>query len=209
MIIQNKFLTLTIILCFLSLVSMAKDMPTFSVEVLERSALVLQITDAKEKEIQVTLKDDNGNTIHSETLTSSNLVQQKYNLKELPVGDYFLVVTYGTVIKVQPIKKGYTTLEINAEDLRTIYQPTIKQHSTYLDLNMLCHSNQKISLEIRDSEGHVIYKETIQQKGALQRRFNLFVLDKDLYTFTVSIVDTAINEAFEKIIEWSPNVATL
>lgn len=206
---KSKFMISTILLCLISLVAIAKDQSNFSVKATEANSFVLQLTHVKEAQIQVTLKDVEGETLYNETRLQSSLDQQKYDLRKLPIGDYTLVVVYDGVIKIQPIKKRKDILEIKVEELQTIFQPVFRQHSGYLDLNMLCLSDLNISLKISDAEGNMIYRESVQPNGTLQKRFNLSMLDNGNYTFTVEVDDYVVNEEFVELIEWSSALAAL
>ncbi|MFT4666959.1 MAG: hypothetical protein ACI9XB_003927 [Gammaproteobacteria bacterium] len=205
---KSKILITTVMLCFASMVSMAEDLSVFSVKVADKSSFVLKLTNIKQAKIQVTLKDEKGATLYNETLMQASLDQKKYDIGKLSSGNYTLVVAYDAVIKVQPIKKG-KVLEIEAEDLQTIFQPCIRQHSQYLDLDMLCLSDLKISLKITDVDGNVIYKELVQPKGSLQRRFNFSTLEYGLYSFTLIIEDPVLYKEFSETIVLSPVIAGL
>lgn len=210
MISKSKFLLTIAILCFTGMVAVAGNAPVFSVKVVDPNAFLLQLTDVEQAQIQITLRDANGATLHTETLKQNRVDQRKYDIKELPAGNYSLIVAYDAVIKIQPIKKGFDTLEIDAVDLQTVFQPVIRQNSAHLYLDMLCLSEDvEISLAIKDAEGRVIYDEVVQPKGALQKRFNLSRLGKGTYTFTVGVVDTVLIKEFNKTIEWSPTISSL
>ena len=207
MIIKSKFLLTTAILCLTGMVAKAGELSVFSVTVADKNAFLLQLTHVEQAQIQVSLMDANGVTLHTETLNQHRVDQRKYDIHELPSGNYSLVVAYDAVVKIQPIKKGYETLEIEPAALQTVFQPVIRQNSMYLDLDMLCLSESlEVSLKIIDAEGRVVYNEVIQPRGALQKRFNLSKLDKGVYTFSVGLVDNVQIKEFTKDIEWSPAI---
>jgi len=126
--IRSKVLIVTAMLCLTSMITMANEQPVFSVEIADKNTIALQLKNVNEPEIQVTLKDSYGVVLHDETLTESNANHRKYNFRNLPTGSYVLVVAYDDVIKVQSIKKEYKTLEIETDNLQTIYRPVFRQH---------------------------------------------------------------------------------
>ncbi len=207
--IKSKFLITIVLLCFTSLVTIAKDLSVFSVEVVDKNSFAVQLKNVKEAQIVVSLKDAKGVLLHKETFMQNRLDNRMYNLGELPSGGYTLVVVYDTVIKVQEIKKGYEILEIEAENLKTIFQPSFRQHSGFLDLNMLTLFDLKYSLEISDGAGNLIYNELVQPERTLHKRFDLSHLDKGSYVFTIRIMDDVLNNEFTKLIELSPTIAAL
>jgi len=115
------------------------------------------MTNEKNTEIEVTIKDEKGVTIHQESFKQSGLVQKQYNLKALPAGNYTIVVGSDKMLKVQSFTKVDGIIKLSAEEEQTIFQPTFRKHSQFIDLNMLCNWNEKVSLSIHDSEGRLIY----------------------------------------------------
>ena len=92
--------------------------------------------------------------------------------------------------------------------MKTIVKPTFRQHAQYVDLNMLCNWNDEVVLQMTDSEGRILYTETIQVEGsALQRRFNLSELAADSYSISVRLQNAPLNREFSELIKWSPKLA--
>lgn len=201
--IKSKFLITILIVCFTNMATYANDV--FFVKKADDNSFVIQLPNKNYSEIQVILKDIDGLYLYDATVKQSSLYQRKFNLKELPPGNYFLMVTYDSKTKVQPIIKTKNSLEIEAKDLRTIVQPVFKQHADYFDLNMICFFDLKVTMEIRDSEGNVLYSDMVQPNGSLHKRFNLSMLDAGLYTFTLGMEDYIIDAEFTELIEWSPD----
>ena len=197
----------TVILCLISMVTMANELFVFSVKKTDVNTIALQLTHVNQPEINVNLKDANGNTLYQETLEQNRLEERKYDLHQLPFGDYTLIVAYDHVLKIQPIRKDYNSLEISADEVYTIFQPTFRQHDEYVDLNMLCLGKQKLAVRITDSEGNVIHSERNLSNGSFQKRFNFSQLTKGNYTITLGIDDAIINKEFKQLIKWSPAIA--
>jgi hypothetical protein len=186
----------------------AKDLSDLSIKSEGRSTFLLELTNDSELDIKATLKNNEGVTIHYVNLSQPGIIQQRYNLQDLPFGTYTLVVASESVLKIQSIFKNEQGIEVNTEALQTVIQPTYRQHSDFLDLNMLCNWNQEVSLTIRDSEGHLIYNETIvQPEESLQRRFDLSMLKEDSYSITVGLSSAMVNQEFMKLLKWSPAIA--
>jgi hypothetical protein len=186
----------------------AKDLSDLSIKSEGRSTFLLELTNDSELDIKATLKNNEGVTIHYDNLSQPGIIQQRYNLQDLPFGTYTLVVASESVLKIQSIFKNEQGIEVNTEALQTVIQPTYRQHSDFLDLNMLCNWNQEVSLTIRDSEGHLIYNETIvQPEESLQRRFDLSMLKEDSYSITVGLSSAMVNQEFMKLFKWSPAIA--
>lgn len=204
--LKNKLFTLLLLLSFTSMTTSAKDVSVITIFSTDKNSFILRLSNTTAEQIQVTLKDNEGAILHEETIMQSGLKNRKYNLRNLPLGKYLLMVAYDDVIKVQPIKKENKILKIEAEEMQTIFQPTFTSHPEHIDLDMPCLTDAKVLLKIMDKDGNVIYKEKTQSNGRLKRRFDLSQLEEGDYIFYVKVIDTLINEGFSELIHWSPSL---
>ena len=205
----NKFLVTTSILCLVSVMSMAKETSVFSVKNAGTNGISLQLTNVIETQIQVSIKDLNGVTLYDDTLSKHKINHRKYDLRNLPIGSYSVIVTYDKMMKIQKIKKQHNSIKIEKDTVQTIFKPTFNEHSDYLDLNILSLSKQNIYLKIEDDEGRIIYTNQNQINGSYQKRFNLSQLPEGSYIFTVEFIKDNINKEFTKSINWVPSIAAL
>ena len=205
----NKFLITTSILCLVSVMSMAKETSVFSVKNAGTNGISLQLTNVIETQIQVSIKDLNGVTLYDDTLSKHKINHRKYDLRNLPIGSYSVIVTYDKMMKIQKIKKQHNSIKIEKDTVQTIFKPTFNEHSDYLDLNILSLSKQNIYLKIEDDEGRIIYTNQNQINGSYQKRFNLSQLQEGSYIFTVEFIKDNINKEFTKSINWVPSIAAL
>lgn len=205
----NKFIVAIAMVCLLVNNVMATDSSDFSLEVNNENMIDLQLNNVSESEVQVSLKDDHGITLIRETLSIKNLNLRKYDLSELPDGNYTLTVAYDQVVKVQKINKKFSALVVSERELHTILKPTFREHSNFVDLRMANNSNQQVSVKIRDSEGRTIYKEKKINSEDFVKRFDLSQLQDGTYTIAVKVIGEEITREFTKMINWSTEIATL
>lgn len=204
---KNNALAALLIFCATNSIAAPQGLKEISLRVSSQNALALQMTNEKNSEIEVTIKNEEGVTVHQESFKQSGLVQKQYNLKALPAGKYTIVVGFDKMLKVQSFTKVDGGIKLAEAAQHTIFQPTFRRHSQFIDLNMLCNWNEKVSLSIHDSEGRLIYTEMVKPEGTLERRFNLSNLKEDSYSITVGIENQMVNKEFSELIEWTPTVA--
>jgi|GEM_PF-756840 len=204
---KNTALTALLIFCVTNIVGSPQGLNDITISANSKNSLAIQMTNAKQAEIEVTIKDERGVTLHQESFKQDGLVQRSYNLNALPAGNYSLIVGSEKLLKIQSFTKVDGTIKLDTQDTQTIIEPTFRKHSQFVDLNMLCNWNERVSLSIHDSEGHLIYNEMVKPEGTLSRRFNLSDLEQDSYSITVGIESEMINQEFNKLIEWTPAVA--
>lgn len=204
-----KLLVTSSLICFFNLMAMANEASVFSIKNAGSNSISLQVKNVIQAQIQMTLKDMSGVVLHDETISKNRINNRKYDLRNLPTGRYSVIVSYDNVIKVQKIKKEFDRIDIDTDNVQTMFRPTFIENADYLDLNMLSLSKQRISLMIKDDEGHVIYNKRNQIDGSFQKRFNLSELKEGNYTFMVEFVDANINKEFKKTLYWSPSITAL
>ncbi len=204
---KNNALAALLIFCATNSIAAPQGLKEISLRASSQNALALQMTNEKNSEIEVTIKNEEGVTVHQESFKQSGLVQKQYNLKALPAGKYTIVVGFDKMLKVQSFTKVDGVIKLAESAQHTIFQPTFRRYSQFIDLNMLCNWNEKVSLSIHDSEGRLIYSEMVKPEGTLERRFNLSNLKEDSYSITVGIENQMVNKEFSELIEWTPTVA--
>lgn len=204
---KNTALTALLIFCATNIFGSPQGLENISIRANSKNSLLIQMTNVEQAEIEVTIKDERGITLHQESFKQDGLVQRSYNLNALPAGTYSLIVGSEKLLKVQSFSKEKGMVKLDAKNTQTIIHPTFRKHSQFVDLNMLCNWNERVSLSIHDSEGNLIYTEMVKPDGTLARRFNLSDLKKDSYSITVGIESDIINQEFNELIEWTPAVA--
>lgn len=204
-----KLLITTSVICFFSLMAIANEASVFSIKNVGSNSISLQVKNVIQPQIQMTLKDVHGVILHDETISKNKINSRKYDLRNLPKGTYSVIVSYDNLIKVQKIKKEFGRIDIDYDNVQTMFRPTFIENADYLDLNMLSLSKQNISLMIKDDKGHIIYNKRDQINGSFQKRFNLSELKEGNYTFMVEFVGSNINKEFKKILYWSPSITAL
>ena len=198
----KSILILTLLLlCMVTVVANATDRSDFSVLVEDINTFVVQLNKQGQRNVDLVLKDEKGITLYNKTVQQNNSIKQRFDLNKLPTGIYTLVVTYDKESKVQPIKKGYGILEIETEELHTIFHPTILQGPGYVDLNMICFADVNIFVEIANEEMDVIFRYEVEANGAINQRFNLTQLKEGEYSFIVKLEDECISKEFKEMIE--------
>lgn len=195
----NRFFIAALLLHFVS-ISFANTSENFRIEKLENYSFTMSIAYAKQAKIQVSIKDNYGVVLHKEVIKQHKISKQKYDLKNLDMGLYTLVVEYDHVINIQTIQKNIKNIEINNEELKCIFKPNFRQAPNYLDLNMLCLGNPELRLSIQNSEGQIIYNEVTAETAPLHKRYNISNLEPGYYTFLVSTTDNSFNIQFSELI---------
>ena len=187
-----------LLLLFITTASFAGSNPKFSIQKISKTAFVLNLNNEKETIVSIVLKDMSQYVLLEETLDLSKATHRQYNLKNLPSGEYTLIVDFGSVIKVQSLKMDFNELQFKKSDLTTFYKPVFNFDQDYLDVNMLCMDLKRVRFEFADEAGNVNYAKTVKVENTVGRRFDLSQLDPGKYKLSLAVNERGINRSFSK-----------
>ncbi|NNE29173.1 MAG: hypothetical protein HKN16_06030 [Saprospiraceae bacterium] len=176
--------------------------PSVSVKRTSEKAFSLQVSNAVNEEVQVSIIDGYGEIVYSHRFVDEKDISRTYNLTKLPEGDYSLNVEKPQSLWIQPLAIEAGMLQIQEQALKTVFKPTIRAHEDLVDFDLLCPVNSEVKIRIFDeSEEKPLYTETLETEGSLQKRFNLSQLEDGHYLMDVQINDGDQTFAFRKTIE--------
>ena len=197
----GTFIIIALLLGFANL-ALASGRVALSVKAIDQTTFELSLENPKRSEVQVSLKDLSGISLH-EGVYSQSEINLEFHLKALPLGSYVLVLKYEGLIQMQPISIRHDSLLIEPGQGEIIFPPQIDLSVGYLDIRMNCPESLSAYLEIRDEDGHVLYRRSARSKGEVQKRFNLKRLEKGEYQIALEIRDAVLEHRYTELISLS------
>jgi len=170
-----------IALMFVAETGLAKE-PKLSLTPNELKSLNFEM-DAVVEQTLVRIVDSNGVVIYSENVTKANIYTKKFNLYNLSEGVYFLNVENAlkeTVFKFT-IKGSNITIAERKENAKPIFRK--KEERVFL--NLLNLGKEMVKIKVMDSEGRIVFEETVLDKILVEKIFNFKEAFKDTYTVLV------------------------
>ena len=160
--------------------------PSIKIEEIGAKSLGLFIENLDEQSLSISLMDANQNYLYQDVSVNEDSYATKLNLKNLPSGEYTVVIENDYFIKTQPVQVVYQGLIVKPEAADMVYKPTIRRNGDYLDLDMLLLTDQLVEISIIDYEGRVNFEDQILNERLIQKRFNLSHLETGVYNVFVS-----------------------
>lgn len=205
---RNIALAGILILSLFGTQSTAQQSEKLTLNANQENSLSLKMTNHDTGKIEIMICDERGTPLYEESIIKQGAISRSFNLRQLPQGKYSLLIGKGRDLDIAAFSKENNKILLAENKMKTIVKPTFRQHAQYVDLNMLCNWNDEVVLQMTDSEGRILYTETIQVEGsALQRRFNLSELAADSYSISVRLQNAPLNREFSELIKWSPKLA--
>ena len=183
---MRKNLT-TLVICLVSTMAIAGMPPEVLVSKTDEKAFTLSMDNTGGEAVLVTLKDVDGNILQSDRIRKQEPFSRKYNLSDLPVGEYKLFVEDGARTSSHVIIVNENGIKVPKHLMAEYFAPAIVVNEDNLDFTMLCLRETLVAVEIRDEEGRINYSEGMCEQGSMQRRFDISDLEPGTYTITTSI----------------------
>lgn len=176
--------SLLVITMFMITVVVAKNNdPNIKIKLIE-SKLVQLTMKGSIKMVEVSVKDKNCETIYHEKSDNFNL-SKKYDLKNLPIGDYFMEIESLTKIKVVPFKVLSNSINLIEDDEVTYYKPIVKKEGTDLFISKLNLNNENLEIVLYDADSNILFTEKLEGNAILERKLNLMNLNSGHYNLVL------------------------
>lgn len=201
---KNVFVLL---ICLIASFGNAASSPDVSVVNTGNKSFALYMDNACSGFVQVKLTDKDGIVLLNDHVKSIPAFARKYNLVNLPGGDYVLSVESGTSTVLQTITVFTDGLMIPTEKKAVIFAPAIRVGHEKLDLTLLCLNESAVTIEIIDDEGRSNYAATTQEKGSVERRFNVTNLTPGRYTVITTVKGKNFTHVYNEVFNHGTEIA--
>jgi hypothetical protein len=155
--------------------------PNFTgVEVLAvNKTLQVKVDKAVNETVEISIETQTGTVVYSEKVVRTGSWKQ-FDLRQLEVGDYRLIVENSRSKTIQPFIVEFTSIKIETSE-RTIKQlPQVLKVGNGIDARAYLLQKGEISLIIMDNLGFTVFKEKTNTL-ALAKHYNLSKLPSGIY----------------------------
>ncbi|TMM56012.1 hypothetical protein FEE95_15325 [Maribacter algarum] len=172
-------------LMFAAATGLAKE-PKLSLAPNSEKSLNFEMDTTSEQTI-VSIIDTNGEIIYTEKIATGNIYSKKFNLQNLPEGNYFLEVESS----MKETIFGFTVNDskIMIREKKENVKPIFRQKDGRVFLNLLNLQKDAVKIAVMDSEGRSIFQETITDEMLIEKTFNFKNAFEDSYTILVKSKD--------------------
>ena len=177
----------TLLICLLASVAFAGITPEVAITESGGMTFMFHLENPEGKALNVCLKDKDGLVLQNDWFREKETVSQKYNLSELPAGEYTLLITEGATTIVQPIHVEEEQVSVPHDMRAEFFAPAVVLNDNKLDFTMLSVEETRVKIEIIDDSGRVNYSASANEKGSIQRRFDVSALDPGQYRLVTTI----------------------
>jgi hypothetical protein len=154
----------------------------------------------------IKLRDVNGSILLTDRVKNQSVFAKKYNMVNLPAGQYYVLVEDQQRTLVQPVTVTKDNASVNDKPV-TLFAPAVDISTHKIDLTLLHLSQAPVTIEIRDEWGRKNYSETTTEHGSVQRRFNISALTPGNYTITTKVQNRGVERTFRESFTFGETLA--
>lgn len=169
-------------LMFVAATSMAKE-PKLSVANTTEKSLIFEMEDPSKQTI-ISIQDAEGVIIYSENVADVATYLKKFDLRNLPNGDYVLRVE--DTLKVTVFEFDINDSKVSIAEKKENVKPVFKKNGQKVFLNLLNSDKEEVKITIYDSVNRVVFKETVSNTFLVEKAFNFEKAYEDTYRVVVT-----------------------
>ena len=171
--------------------------PLVRVEESKSKVFTLILNDLNLQQVQIFIKDENDVILYEEDLNITSGYLKKYDLNQLPKGDYVLEIESRNVIKVIPFEVSGATLFFDETRENKIFKPYIRQRGGFIDVMFKGSEVDATQVSIYDEDGQLLKKERMPAGSNIERIYDLSQLPNGKYSITFQ----RANRVFQQEVE--------
>lgn len=198
---------LTMLICAATSLAIAGSNPEVSVIDAGQKSFALYINNVESNFVYVSLKDKHGQVLLNDRVKRTDAFARKYNLVNLPAGEYSLLIEDGSKTVTQPIIVDAKALVIPENQMTTVFAPAVQLSNNKLDFTMLCLNETAVTIVIVDDQGRTDYTATTTEQGSVQRRFDISALGSGQYTLITKLKGASFEKEYREIFTLGAEVA--
>jgi Secretion system C-terminal sorting domain len=167
----------------LNATTIAEELATVKVSSVNRT-LNVNVSKAADEVVEVTIESTEGVVLHTDLIEKNEIVK-RYDLRQLPIGDYHLVVLKNRAKMVQPFALNYDAITIDEKTRELTMLPQVKLKEDKMDVRVFSTEYKSVTVRILDNQGTEAFQDTFAPK-TYAKRYDLSKLPKGVYFVEVN-----------------------
>ncbi len=135
--------------------------------------VVVSFNNTATGDMTVTLEDASSANLATDKVKSSTYFAKKYNLSQLQMGNYRLVVTKNAIKTIQPFELTDRNVVLNELERKEKFLPSVSVKNGKLDVNVLLGNYSNINVKVYNTDGFVVYTDKNYVVLTLNKRYDM------------------------------------
>lgn len=191
-------LNIALLLGAVSTAIASSDVPNIKITASGLAKLSLIMEDmSTTTEAKIIIEDEKGYVLLTEEVRKTASFSKVFNLKNLPSGNYNIVINTQTRATIQPITLNGDDIKIHTAKRKVIFHPVIRQKDNFLDISWLASRITDVKVSIIAKNGASVFEDQVKNVFKLEKRYNVAQLEPGNYTVKVK---TPYDTYYESIV---------
>lgn len=162
----------------------------------ESKSLTIDLNDWASSDVKIIIRDNNGEILHNDGFAKGSIQKRKYNLANLPSGNYVLVIEGNNKKSVSNFMIAGSKVVFDAEETQFIYKPQFIVKNQSVEINHLA-LGENVKVTIANANG-VFFTKEYADKNTINTSFDISKLPYGSYVMTLSTANQYESVKFTK-----------
>ena len=149
----------------------------------ENKTLFVNLNDWAGLNIDIEIRDLKGEVLHESQVQKGATLTKKYNLKNLPVGEYELILHSDMKKAIYPIEVTENAVKMLPVENPVVFKPMVAYKKNNIEFNQLA-LGRTVTFTITDRTG-TFFTKTFQNEASINTKFDVTKLPAGNYTVAV------------------------
>ena len=196
---MNKLLVFVIVVILSGHVLQGAELPI--IYKVGESSFAVDVSDDFGESVSLVIRDKDGAIVYDDQKNTNYLNRRKYNLRNLPEGEYYVYLQNKVKTVIQTIEIDRDGLQLERSSEEVFFSPYVVSDGVHVDMNFLSPSPTAIRVSLYDNDGNLEFTKWEKVEGNVQRRYNISKIPNGIYRVMVTINDGLINHSYDFDIE--------
>lgn len=168
--------------------------PTFNYN--DNQTLVVELNDWKNNVLTLEIMDKDGRSIYTDLISREYKTTKEYNLKDLTIGEYFIVLYGEKKRTISGFSKGIDGIHVVKEVTSDLFQPKIDISRRKVDIDYAAYG-EDVRVSIIGQKG-IAFSTTFEGKQSINEKINITNIGSGSYVLVVTSASQVIRLSFRK-----------
>ena len=144
--------------------------------------------------VRLKIKNNVGNVLFTVSANKKKAFVKSFNLKDIPTGNYTLVVEDDSKFSTYRIDLYKDSLFLDKENTGVIFKPSVILEERLLDISMLTLNQGETAISIFNDQDEMVHTN-LSEEDQINKRFDLSQLQSGQYTVSFNVGDEIFNRS--------------
>ncbi len=149
----------------------------------------------KDEVVHIQIQNDANEVIFSDCFIGANLYARRYNMDELAIGEYNVIIEKDAVKAIHSIRIHRKGISVGEKANRLVFKPIIEQEGDLLKLQVTLDEPEQIKVSFINTDNSVIFTQKYRNVDTFTKTYNLAEMPAGTYTVKIEMPDNTATQS--------------